>query len=114
MTATSRIGKFALIVAAMAAGTWFVGWWTVPVIAAVWAIVERADRTLPLRAAGAGLAAWGLLLAAQLPGGSLERLATAVGAAMGVGALPLVVLTLIYPALLAASAAGLVRALAGR
>ncbi len=114
MTTASRVAKFAMIVGAMAAGTWFVGWWTVPVIAAVWAIVDRTDRTLPLRAAGAGIAAWGLLLAAQLPGGSLERLAIAVGTAMGVGALPLVVLTLLYPALLAASAAGLVRALAAR
>ncbi len=113
MTTVSRLAKFGINVAAMAAGTWFIGWWTVPVIAAVWAVADRTDRALPLRAAVAGLTAWALLLAVQLPGGSLERLAGAVGAAIGVGALPLVVLTLVYPALLAASAAGLVRAVTG-
>src|SRR5688572_18519997 len=57
---------FVLAVAAMALGTWFVGWWTVPVVGAVWAFLAATDRTLPLQAALAGVNAWGILLALRM------------------------------------------------
>lgn len=108
-----RAGRFILVVAAMCAGTWFAGWWTVPVVAAAWAVADRGDRALPLRAGLAGITAWGLLLAGQLGVADLGRLAEVVGRVLGVGAGPVVVLTLVFPALLAASAASVVRAAIG-
>lgn len=110
----SRTTLWLLALAGMLAGTWLVAWWMVPVVAAAWALADRSDAALPLKAAVTGLLAWGLLLVAQLPGGGVERLADALGQAIGVGAMPLVVLTLAFPALLAGSAAAIVRAVVGR
>lgn len=104
---------FVSAVAAMAAGTWFVGWWTVPLVGAVWAYAAAGDRTLPLQAALAGVNAWGILLALRMPGGGVERVAAAVGPLLSIGGPALIALTLLYPALLAASAATLVRAVRG-
>lgn len=104
---------FVTAVAAMALGTWYVGWWTVPLVGAIWAYVAAADRTLALQAALAGVNAWGILLAMRMPGGGVERVAESVGELLGIGGAALIALTLLYPALLAASAATLVRALRG-
>ncbi len=50
---------FLALVAAIAAGTWFVAWWTVPVIGAVWGYVKREDASAALAAGLAGMTAWG-------------------------------------------------------
>jgi hypothetical protein len=64
----------------------------------------RASRTAALAAA----VAWGgVLLAATLRGDSIGTLASALGGAMGIPGWALVLATLLYPALLAASAAWL-------
>jgi hypothetical protein len=55
-----------------------------------------------------------VLLAVQSLAGPIAEVARVVGEAMQVGAAPLVVLTLAFPALLAGSAAGLVRGVARR
>lgn len=107
----SRALWFLGVTAAMATLTWVVAWWMVPVVAAVWAYARRGDVAVPLLAGLAAIVAWGLLLAlsaSAAPAGSVLR---SVGAAMQVGAGPLLVLTLAFPALLASSAAALVRAL---
>jgi hypothetical protein len=54
------------------------------------------------------------LLGVQAMMGPVARVAEVVGAAMQVGAGPLLVLTLAFPALLAGSAAGLVRGVAAK
>ena len=48
----------------------------------------------------------------QAPGGGIGRIADAVGGVIGIGAFGVTVLTLLFPTLLAASAAALVRAVA--
>ena len=59
-------------------------------------------------AAAAGATAWGALLAvALLQGGAIGTLATTLGGAMGVPGVVLFLATLLYPAILAASAAWL-------
>ena len=59
-------------------------------------------------AAAAGAIAWGaLLLIALLRGGAIGTLATKLGGAMGVPGVVLFLATLLYPAILAASAAWL-------
>jgi hypothetical protein len=106
--------EFAVASLLMATGTWFVGWWMVPVIAAIWGAVRAEDRWLPLLAAFAGTTSWLLLLFLPSSPGAVGRLATVAGRAMGVGPGPLVLLTLVFPALLAVAAAALARAVAPR
>ncbi len=52
--------RLLLLAALLAAGTLFFGWWTVPVIAAVYALVRR-KATAPREAMLAALLAWLLL-----------------------------------------------------
>ena len=108
-----RLLFLAAATAAMATCTWVVAWWMVPVVAAVFGWVRRDDAATPLLAGLAGFVAWGalLLVAGAGPEASVMN---AVGRAMQVGPRALVGLTLAYPALLAASAAGVVRAAGAR
>jgi hypothetical protein len=107
-----QFGEFTAVTLLMAAGTWYVGWWTVPVIAAAWGFARAGDRWLPLLSATAGMLSWLLLLFLPSSPGAVSQLAEVAGQAMGVGAGPLLVLTLVFPALLAVSAASLSRAVA--
>lgn len=110
-----RVLWFVGLVAAIAAGTWVVGWWTVPVVGAIWGYVRRDDAAGPLAAGLAAMVAWGLLIAIAASGAPKGSVMDAVGAAMRVGPGALVALSVAFPALLASSAAALVRAVsAGR
>ncbi len=104
---------FAGAVAAMATCTWVVAWWMVPVVAAIWGWIRRRDAAMPLLAGLAGLTAWALLVAITSRAGAGASVMDAVGTAMRVGPGPLLALTLAYGALLAASAAAVVRAIWG-
>ncbi len=111
---TRRSAEFALVTLLMAATTWFIAWWTVPVVAAAWAITHPSARWLPAAGGVSGSLGWlALLLLASTPG-DVRRLAEVAGTAMGVGPWPLLLLTLLYPALLAVAAASLARAIARR
>ena len=96
------VGVFALCVAAATAVG---GWWTIPVLAAVWVRVPPRDAaTATLCALGAG-SGWALLLAWDAAHGPVGAVARRVG---GVFLLPgwgFVGLTLLFAALLAATAA---------
>lgn len=107
----SRTMWFIGVTAAMATLTWAVAWWMVPVVAAIWAFVRRGDAAVPLLAGFAAMLAWSVLLFVSSRGAPAGSVMQSVGAAMQVGAGPLVVLTLAFPALLASSAAALVRAI---
>lgn len=107
-----QFGEFAAVTLLMAAGTWYIGWWTVPLVAAAWGSARAGERWLPLLSATAGMLSWLLLLFLPSSPGAVGRLAEVAGQAMGVGAGPLLVLTLVFPALLAVSAASLARAVA--
>lgn len=107
----NRTVMFFGVTAAMATLTWTVGWWMVPVVAAIWAFVRRGDAAVPLLAGFAAMFAWGVLLWVSSRGAPAGSVMQSVGAAMQVGPGPLVVLTLAFPALLASSAAALVRAI---
>jgi hypothetical protein len=96
----------------MVLSTWLIAWWTVPVVAAVYGYLARREPWSPLRAAIAGFTSWSILLLVQAQGGGIGRIADAVGGVIGVGAFGVTALTLLFPTLLAASAAALVRAVA--
>lgn len=104
--------EFLVAVALMAAGTWFFvqAWWSVALVAGLWALVRPGDRGLSLKAGVAGMLAWIVILLFASSTAAIGRVAEVAGTAMGVGPTALLVLMLAYPALLASSAAALVRA----
>jgi hypothetical protein len=106
--------RFIGLTLAIAVGTWMVAWWMVPVIGGAWGYLRRTDASAPLAAGLAAMLAWGLLLIVAASGAPKGSVMDAVGTAMQVGPWALIALSLAFPALLAASAAGLVRALAAR
>lgn len=89
------------------------GWWAIPLVAFVAGTRER-DGASPLLVAVAAALAWGVLLAVAA---TAAPFGTLLGELAGIMRLPssaLVVLTLLFPALLAWSAAALGGAMAGR
>lgn len=103
-----------VLAAAFALGTWFAGWWAVPLIAAIWAVV-RPTPLAGLLAAVAGASAWGLLLALYIIFGfPVQTLAVRLAGAMRLPVPALMALTLLLPALLAGSAAVLATAVRSR
>lgn len=102
---------FVSVVAAIATCTWVVGWWMVPVVGGIYGFARHRDPATPLLAGLAAVVAWGVLLMVSASGAPAGSVSDAVGQAMRVGSGALLALTLAYPALLAASAAAVVRAL---
>ena len=111
MSAT-RAGSWLLAALAAAvlagAGTWALGWWGVPIAAALTVVALRRTRGAPAAAAAGAALAWGVLLAVDAAGGRMTALAGELAAVFGAPLPALVVLTLLFPALLAWSAAALV------
>ena len=101
---------FLLGVAGMAAGTWFGGWWAVPVIGAALGVMRRRDPAAALLAGLAAVVAWGALLAA-VTSQALGPVLPTVGPVLRLDPTRLVVVTLAFAAVLAMSAAGLARAI---
>ncbi|MGQ0642796.1 MAG: hypothetical protein ACT4P6_18790 [Gemmatimonadaceae bacterium] len=97
----------AIITGLMALGTWLLGWWAVPLVAALAAAWDRNRRASVGKSALAAPIAWGSLLLLQgLLGSSVSQLGRDLAVSLGVpAALPLT-LTLLVPLLLAAASAG--------
>jgi hypothetical protein len=108
--------RFALRVVLLALsfgiGTWILGWWTIPLFAAVAAVVARDVPRQAGAAAIAGAVSWGTLLAWSATHGSVWSFGRIAGGAMGVSGLLLILMTLAFPAALAWSATAVTRFLA--
>ena len=103
------VRDIAIVALFMALTTWLVGWWAVPVVAALVAVFERRPRASVLKASVAAPLAWVvLLLAQQLFGSSVTGLDRGLAVSLGVPAPVPLILTLVLPLILAASAAGTV------
>jgi len=100
---------FLALLIALTLGSFAFDWYSLPVIAAAFAWIRRYDPAVPLLSSIAGASSWMVLLAWQSLTGPIAEVARVVGEAMQVGAAPLMVLTIAFPALLAGAAAGLVR-----
>ena len=99
--------KAVLLAEAFAVATFGLGWWTVPIIAAAYAAASQ--RKKPARfAAVCAVGGWGVLLLLDFAKGPVMNMATRLGGVMGVPPLVLLILTLVFPGLLAWSAAALV------
>jgi hypothetical protein len=109
-----KAASFAVLVAAFAFAT-RVGWWTIPLVAALWGVLRpRLPRPALSAAAAAGLAwvAWLAFDALRGPG-ALGVLATRLGGVMRLPIPVLFLVTILFPALLAWSASVLAGGLAG-
>ena len=98
-----------LLSALLAGGTWFAGWWMVPVLGAAYGAWAASKRLTLITAALAGALSWGVILAYDASAGPMGRLLQVIGALFRVPGAALIVLTLAYAALLAVSAAALAR-----
>jgi hypothetical protein len=99
------IARVVLLAISFAIGTWILGWWSVPVFAAVAGVLAR---DIPRQAIAAGVAAavaWGALLTWSAITGSVWSFSRVVGGTVGVSGPLLILLTLLFPAALAWSAA---------
>ena len=107
--------RFALRVVLLALsfgiGTWILGWWAIPLFAAIAAVLARGVAHQAGAAALAAAVAWGALLAWSALQGSVWSFARIAGGAMGVSGLTLILLTLAFPAALAWSAASVIQLL---
>ena len=97
----------------MAAGTWFAGWYAVPVIAAIYALLVRRSYA-PDEAALAALFAWGALLARAAAAPAFGTLLGRLGGIFPIPGSAVAVVTVAIAVLLAWSAARIVSALVVR
>lgn len=97
---------FILFVAsAMAALTWLLGWWGVAVAALIVGFVFHEQGGGGWRVALAAALAWGGLLLADAVAGPFAVVSTTLGGVLRVPGFVVVLLTLVFPAALAWSAA---------
>ena len=102
-----RVLPALLTAAAVAAATVYLGWWTVPLVAAIGA---RVFPHAPVRTAALGGAlGWGGLLAWSAWQAPVAPLVHRLGGLLHLPAWGLIVLALLFPALLAGAAARVVR-----
>lgn len=98
------------LTAVIMAGTWWGGWWFVPIAGALYGAWAAAQRAAVLTATAAGSLAWIALLAIDATQGPMTRLLNVLGGVLHLpGAVPLI-LTVAYAALLASCSAAFARA----
>lgn len=102
MTRRPLLEGFATLIL-IAAGTWLAGWWAVPILA----LIAGAAAIRPVFVAGAASLSWALLLVLDAAQGPFNRILSMLGGVMGLPGIALVILTLLFPALLAWAAATL-------
>jgi hypothetical protein len=107
-----RILLLLVLAAAFAAGLLFGAWWTIPAVAALYALVRRA-RSAPLEAAMAALLATLALLARQMLLPSFGRLLAQLGEVFPVPGTAVAGFTLLLAVTLAFTSARVVVGVAG-
>lgn len=89
----------------MVFATWFIGWWGVAVVAVAAAYVLRATPAITWRIALAAAEGWAFILVIDALIGPLSTAALMLGSIMSIPGPALLGVTLLYPALVAWSAA---------
>jgi hypothetical protein len=103
-----RVGTFAV---ALAAATWFGGWWTVPLMGSVHAFTARGATRPGLEAAIGAMLAWGALMVWQLSHPAFPRLQEALQGVFPLPPLALAGITVLLGGALAGASARLVSGL---
>lgn len=107
------IARWLALVLVLAVGTALVGWWAVPVVAALWGVSGWAREGAWWKASAAAALAWALLLAWTATQGPVLALAEKVGPIFSLPAIGFLFLPLFFAAVLAGSAAELASSLRG-
>ena len=94
----------------IAVGTWAVGWWAVPVVGALIGVIWPDGRPALLAGTAGGLG-WALLLMWGSASGPVGDLAGTVGGVMGLPGFEVLLVTVLFPALLAGAGGALAGAL---
>jgi hypothetical protein len=105
-------GRVVLLALSFGIGTWIVGWWAIPLFAAMAAVLARDVPRQAVAAALGAAVAWGALLTWSAIQGSVWSFARLAGGAMGVSGALLILMALVFPAALAWSAASVAQLLA--
>lgn len=103
----TMITVLAIVAAILVGATWVVGWWGVPLIAAVVGVVLCTRRGIAGLTALAAVIAWSVLIIVDGASGRFGALARAVAGTLTLPASVLLTVTLLFSALLAWSAAAL-------
>lgn len=99
-----RIVALACVIAAT---TWVIGWWSVPLCGAGFAVLRRGTEHVVREATLAAMLAWTGLLAYQVVHPAFGRLAASAGAAIPLPTPVLLVVAVLFAGALAGSAARL-------
>jgi hypothetical protein len=103
--------RIAIVSAALAAAT-AIGWWAVPVAAAVFGAITRRDQGGPVVAGAGAIIAWGGILVYDAFRGPVGIVAQTLGGVLQVRPVAVYVLTLCFAGLLAVCAALVARTVA--
>lgn len=97
--------RVAVVAGATMAGTMLLGWWSVVAVGVVSGLVSRPGRGAVLEAGVGAALGWAALLAWSAVSGPVWLLAQRVGPVFGLPGMALLALAVVFPALLAGSAA---------
>ena len=101
-----KAARVVLLAEAFAVTTFGLGWWTVPIVALVYAFVSHNENRARI-AALCAVAGWATLLLLDFTKGPVNVMAEKLGGVMGIPGVVLLLVTLIFPGLLAWCAAKL-------
>ena len=102
------IRRVIVLALAMAALTWFIGWWGVLLVSIGWGLVAETHTNPARTTALAAMLTWSALLLFTAMRGPVWRLSETLADIFGMPAFVLLIATFVYPGLLAFSATGLV------
>jgi hypothetical protein len=103
------LARTVLLALAFGIGTAVLGWWAIPLFALVASLLLRHVTRQALVLGAAASLAWAILLLWNAMRASLWTFAETAGGALGASALALIVVTLLFPGVLAWSIAGVVQ-----
>jgi len=103
-----------LLALAVALGTFMFGWWTVPLIGAVWGLVARERERPQLTAASAAALGWALLMLWTSTRGPVGEVARRAAGVMGTGRPWFFLMTVAFPMIVAWAAAAITGAVRGK
>ena len=101
--------RLILLSVAFAVATVAIGWWGVPLAAAIYGVISRQQRSSAIVAGIAGVLAWSELLLFDAARGPIGVLAQTLGGVLNAKPIAVYVLTLAFPGLLALTASLLAR-----
>ena len=108
------LSRLVLLATAFAIATSVLGWWAVPLVAAVYAVISSAQRSSALACGVAAMLGWGALLAIDAARGPVGTLAGELAGILQLRPAGVYAVTIAYPGLLAISAAVVARAITAR